>query len=101
MSRHTGGLPRSESRSLASLVWVGVGAGASFFTRRRKRRYRPYEGSVRLLHQLRARGTPCAVVSSSRNTRTVLRAAGAEVLHDGLEDQVAVLQRGQLGLLLP
>ncbi|QGN35596.1 beta-phosphoglucomutase family hydrolase [Microlunatus sp. Gsoil 973] len=36
----------------------------------------PYPGSVRLLDHLAASGTPMAVVSSSRNARPVLRAAG-------------------------
>ncbi|MBC7291341.1 MAG: HAD-IA family hydrolase, partial [Actinotalea sp.] len=36
----------------------------------------PYPGSVRLVEDLRARGTGVAVVSSSRNARAVLEAAG-------------------------
>jgi beta-phosphoglucomutase family hydrolase len=35
----------------------------------------PYDGSVRLVDDLRARGTAVAVVSSSRNARAVLEAA--------------------------
>lgn len=48
----------------------------------------PYPGSVALLDRLRERGTAIAVVSSSRNTRTVLAAAGLadrfEVIVDGV-----------------
>src|SRR5918993_1352028 len=40
----------------------------------------PYEGSVRLLHQLRRGGFKVAVVTSSRNCDAVLRAAGLEAL---------------------
>lgn len=41
-----------------------------------------FEGSVALIHALRAIGIRCAVVSSSRNCRRVLRAAGLESLID-------------------
>lgn len=48
----------------------------------------PYPGSVVWLDELIARGTAVAVVSSSRNTRTVLAAAGLadrfEVIVDGV-----------------
>lgn len=48
----------------------------------------PYPGSVVFLDALVARGTAVAVVSSSRNTRTVLRAAGLDgrftVIVDGV-----------------
>ena len=61
----------------------------------------PYEGSVRLLHQLRARGTPCAVVSSSRNTRTVLRAAGLTEMFDARVDGEIAAERGLAGKPAP
>jgi beta-phosphoglucomutase family hydrolase len=48
----------------------------------------PYPGSVRLLDRLTAAGIPVAVVSSSRNTRAVLDAAG-------LTGRVAVVVDGQ------
>ncbi len=48
----------------------------------------PYPGSLRLLDALRAAGTPVAVVSSSKNARDVLAAAGIldrfEVIVDGV-----------------
>lgn len=43
---------------------------------------KPYEGSVRLIHQLRSQGFKVAVVTSSRNCDTVLRAAKLEALFD-------------------
>lgn len=49
----------------------------------------PYPGSVRLLDALRERGTPMAIVSSSRNAPAVLAAAGVAsyfsvVMHGGV-----------------
>jgi alpha,alpha-trehalase len=41
-----------------------------------------FEGSLALIHALRAAGIRCAVVSSSRNCRRVLKAAGIESLID-------------------
>ena len=41
-----------------------------------------FEGSLALIHALRAVGIRCAVVSSSRNCRRVLKAAGIEALID-------------------
>jgi beta-phosphoglucomutase family hydrolase len=55
----------------------------------------PYPGSVALLHQLRQRGVKTAIVSSSRNCRAVLRAAGITELFDaGVDGEVAA----ELGL---
>jgi beta-phosphoglucomutase family hydrolase len=42
----------------------------------------PYAGSVRLIHQLRLQGFKVAIVTSSRNCDTVLRAAKLEALFD-------------------
>lgn len=41
-----------------------------------------YEGSVRLIHQLRRQGFKVAIATSSRNCDTVLRAAGLEAIFD-------------------
>jgi beta-phosphoglucomutase family hydrolase len=54
-----------------------------------------YPGSVALLEHLRDRGVPLAVVSSSRNCVTVLRAAGIEDHFDARVDGVIA---GELGL---
>jgi beta-phosphoglucomutase family hydrolase len=43
---------------------------------------RAYPDAVTLLHRLRARGIPTAIVTSSRNCSRVLRAAGVENLFD-------------------
>jgi beta-phosphoglucomutase family hydrolase len=53
----------------------------------------PYEGSVRLLHQLRDQGIKTAVVSSSRNAGTVLEAAGIADLFQTRVDGVAAAER--------
>jgi beta-phosphoglucomutase family hydrolase len=42
----------------------------------------PYEGSVKLIHQLRDRGFKIAVVTSSQNCATVLKAAKLDALFD-------------------
>jgi len=61
----------------------------------------PYDGTVRLLHQLRARGTRCAVVSSSRNTRTVLAAAGLTEMFDVRVDGEVASEQGLAGKPAP
>jgi beta-phosphoglucomutase family hydrolase len=57
---------------------------------------KPYPGSVELIHQLSARGVVSAVVSSSRNCRAVLAAAGIaslfEVVVDGEVGQLENLR---------
>ena len=47
-----------------------------------------YESSVRLLHELRSYGIRICLVSSSKNTRTILKAAGLEDLFDACVDGV-------------
>jgi beta-phosphoglucomutase family hydrolase len=46
----------------------------------------PYEGSVRLIHQLRDRGFKIAVVTSSQNCTTVLKAAKLDGIFDAQID---------------
>ncbi|MEU3028460.1 HAD family hydrolase [Streptomyces incarnatus] len=53
----------------------------------------PYEGSVRFLHEVRAAGLACAVVSSSANARDVLAAAGIADLFDERVDGVVTRER--------
>lgn len=57
---------------------------------------RRYESSVRLVERLRARGIRTGVISSSRNCRAVLRAAGLEELFDVRVDGMDVA-RGLAG----
>ena len=61
----------------------------------------PYEGTVRLLRRLRAQGTSCAVVSSSRNTRTVLDAAGLTEMFGTRVDGEVASERGLAGKPAP
>lgn len=49
-----------------------------------------YEGSVRFVHEARARGLACAVVSSSANARESLRSAGLESCFDTWVDGVRI-----------
>jgi beta-phosphoglucomutase family hydrolase len=61
----------------------------------------PYDGSVRYVHAARAAGLRCAVVSSSANTRDVLRAAGIEELFDERIDGVVARERRLRGKPAP
>ncbi|MFJ6665091.1 beta-phosphoglucomutase family hydrolase [Streptomyces sp. NPDC091383] len=61
----------------------------------------PYEGSVRFLHEVRAAGLACAVVSSSANARDVLAAAGIADLFDERVDGVVTRERGLRGKPAP
>jgi beta-phosphoglucomutase family hydrolase len=60
-----------------------------------------YEGSVRLVEQLRERGIKLAVVSSSRNCASVLAAAGMGGLFDARVDGVVAGERGLPGKPAP
>jgi beta-phosphoglucomutase family hydrolase len=60
-----------------------------------------YPGSVRFLHAVREAGLSTAVVSSSANTRDVLRSAGLENLFDVRIDGVVAAERGLAGKPAP
>lgn len=76
---------------------AGIGNRKNRLVRRliREVGVRVYPGSVRYLKAVRARGFPCAVVSSSANCRAVLQAAGIERLFDARIDGV-VARRDRL-----
>jgi beta-phosphoglucomutase family hydrolase len=60
-----------------------------------------YEESVRLVEQLRRRGIKLAVVSSSRNCLSVLRAAGMGDMFDARVDGIVAGERGLPGKPAP
>lgn len=60
-----------------------------------------YPGTVKLLDALRAEGTPCAVVSSSANTKHVLTTAGALDRFDAVVDGTSLKPRGLKGKPAP
>lgn len=60
-----------------------------------------YDGSVRLMHQLRDAGVRLAVVSSSKNCVTVLKAAGLLDMFDARVDGVVAAERGLPGKPAP
>jgi beta-phosphoglucomutase family hydrolase len=60
-----------------------------------------YEGSVRLVEQLRGRGIKLAVVSASRNCADVLAAVGMGNLFDAQVDGVVAGERGLAGKPAP
>ncbi|MFJ8113519.1 HAD family hydrolase [Streptomyces sp. NPDC096132] len=57
----------------------------------------PYGGTLRYIETARARGLRTAIVSSSANTRDVLRSIGAEHLFDVRIDGVVAAERGLPG----
>jgi HAD superfamily hydrolase (TIGR01509 family) len=62
---------------------------------------RPYPGSLRFLDHVMARGTKVAVVSSSRNAREVLDAAGLTPRFDVVTDGVVAADRHIAGKPAP
>jgi beta-phosphoglucomutase family hydrolase len=60
-----------------------------------------YDGSVQLLHHLRAQGVRLAVVSSSRNCLAVLTSAGLLDVFDARVDGVVAAERGLPGKPAP
>jgi beta-phosphoglucomutase family hydrolase len=60
-----------------------------------------YEGSLRLVEQLREQGIKLAVVSSSKNCVTVLKAADIAHLFDAVVDGVVAAERGLPGKPAP
>jgi len=61
----------------------------------------PYEGSVKLIHQLRNRGFKIAVVTSSQNCAAVLRSAKIDGLFDLSIDGTTILAEGLAGKPAP
>ncbi|KUO09112.1 HAD family hydrolase [Streptomyces sp. DSM 15324] len=57
----------------------------------------PYDGTLHFIEAVRARGLRTAIVSSSANTRDVLRSIGAEHLFDVRIDGVVAAERGLPG----
>ncbi len=61
----------------------------------------PYPGSVRLLDALAARGTRVAIVSSSKNARRVLEAAGLSDRFEVVVDGLVAVEQGLPGKPAP
>jgi beta-phosphoglucomutase family hydrolase len=62
---------------------------------------RVYEGSVRFVRAARSAGLVCAVVTSSANCESVLRAAGIAQLFDATVDGDDMINRGLIGKPAP
>jgi len=62
---------------------------------------KPYEGSVKLIHQLRHRGFKIAVVTSSQNCAAVLRAAKLDAFFDVRVDGNMILAEHLAGKPAP
>jgi len=67
----------------------------------RERGVEVYDGTIRFVHAAREQGLKCAVVSSSANTRDVLRTTGIEDLFDARIDGVVAEERGLPGKPAP
>ena len=67
----------------------------------RERGVRTYDGSVRYVRAVRAQGLPRAVVSSSKNCRQVLEAAGISELFDARIDGTIAEREGLKGKPAP
>lgn len=76
---------------------LGNRKNARLLTRIRTDGVAPYEGTLRYLGAVRARGLRTAIVSSSANCRDVLRSIGAEDLFDVRIDGVVAAERGLPG----
>ncbi|MBE0559064.1 MAG: beta-phosphoglucomutase family hydrolase [Proteobacteria bacterium] len=61
----------------------------------------PFPGVVELLQQIRQAGMKTAVVSSSKNCKTVILAAGIEGLFDVRVDGLTIVERGLTGKPAP
>ena len=61
----------------------------------------PYPGSMEVLDHLAAIGVPAAIVSSSKNARTVLRAAGLADRFDVVVDGIVAADAGLAGKPAP
>lgn len=61
----------------------------------------PYDGSIALLEKLRAEGMQMAVVSSSKNCKNVIDAAGIADMFDARVDGVVAAERGLPGKPAP
>lgn len=81
----------SDPPGAPTVCGLGNAKNAAFDQLLRRDGVTPYPGSVRLLDWLAARGAAVAVVSSSRNTRAVLAAAG-------LADRFSVVVDGEVAL---
>ena len=120
-NRHVDGLPRHDgvrnflaSREIAlpegspddpagAITVRGVGRRKNDLVNRliADRGVQVFDGSISFLREVRRRGLKTAVVSSSRNTPTVLEAAGIVGLFDGRMDGTVASARGLPGKPAP
>jgi beta-phosphoglucomutase family hydrolase len=85
----------SDAETADTVCGIGNRKNAYFERALRQDGISPYPGSMRLVEQLRAAGTPVAVVSSSKNAEEVLRVAGIRDLFPVVMDGV-VAERDHL-----
>jgi HAD superfamily hydrolase (TIGR01509 family) len=76
---------------------MGNGKDIYFLRHVREEGVRPYDSTVRLIRDLRARGVGIGLVSASRNAEEVLASAGALDLFDQRVDGVVAAELGLPG----
>ena len=92
---------RDEPPGTGSISALGNRKNAVFQDLLRTQGIAPYPGSIRLLDHLAGLGIPAAVVSSSRNAREVLEAAGLADRFTVVADGVVAAERGIPGKPAP
>ena len=92
---------RDEPPGSGSISALGNRKNAVFQELLRNNGIAPYPGSIRLLDHLAGLGIPAAVVSSSRNAREVLEAAGLADRFAVVADGVVATERGIPGKPAP
>jgi beta-phosphoglucomutase family hydrolase len=92
---------RDEPPGSGSISALGNRKNAVFQELLRTNGIAPYPGSIRLLDHLAGLGIPAAVVSSSRNAREVLEAAGLADRFEVVADGVVAAERGIPGKPAP
>ena len=92
---------RDEPPGRGSISALGNRKNAVFQDLLRTQGIAPYPGSIRLLDHLAGLGIPAAVVSSSRNAREVLEAAGLADRFAVVADGVVAAERGIPGKPAP
>lgn len=83
-----------DDPSAETVCGIGNRKNAAFAASLRSQGIAPYPGSLALLEQLRAAGTPLAVVSSSKNAEEVLASAGIRDFFRVVVDGVVAEREG-------
>ncbi len=95
------GLPEEAPDGMDSVRSLGEDKNGAFLRLLDREGVQVFPDAVALLDALEARGVPRAIVSSSRNARAVLRAAGLEGRFADIVDGTVAAERGLAGKPAP